>query len=102
MPLAYSRLPMIAAAVPTKMAMLLRRAALEVELRAKQAAPVDTGHLRASISMSGGGLRYVVTAAAAYSIYVELGTRKMSAQPYLVPSLRQAWPGLIAALRGLV
>lgn len=102
MPLAYSRLPMLAAAAPAQVSMALRRAAFEVESRAKQTAPVDTGHLRASISMSGGGLRYVVTAAAAYSVYVELGTRKMSAQPYLVPSLRQAWPGLIAALKGLV
>lgn len=102
MPLAYSRLPAIAAAAPHLVEAALAKTAHDVELVAKQLAPVDTGNLRASIGASGGGLRWRVTAAAHYAVFVELGTRKMSAQPYLVPALRQMWPGFVTALRGLV
>ena len=102
MPLAYSRIPVIAAAAPAVVSKALAVTAFRVQARAQQTAPYDTGHLRGSIAASGGGLRWRVTAAAAYAIYVELGTRKMSARPYLVPALRQEVPMLMQALRGLV
>lgn len=102
MPLAYSRIPIIAATAPAVVSRALAAAAFKVQARAQQTAPYDTGHLRASIAASGGGLRWRVSAAAAYALYVELGTRKMSAQPYLVPALRQEVPMLMRALRGLV
>lgn len=102
MPLAYTRIPVIAAAAPAKVAQALAATAFRVEARAKQTAPVDTGHLRGSIGAEGGGLRWRVLAAAEYAVFVELGTRRMSAQPYLVPALRQETPFLIRALGGLV
>jgi len=101
-PLAYSRIPAIAARTPAVVAAALAKVAHDVELGAKGLAPVDTGHLRASIAAGGGGMTWRVTAAAAYAIYVELGTRKMSAQPYLVPALRTEWPKVTTHLRGLV
>lgn len=59
---------------------------------ARAVVPVDTGRLRASLSLD------VATPNAAprlrvgstdvpYSVYVELGTSRMRAQPYLAPSL---------------
>lgn len=102
MPLVYTRLPAIASAAPGVVSRALAAMAFKVESRAKQIAPIDTGNLRASIGASGAGLRWRVTAAAEYSLYVELGTRRMSAQPYLVPALRQEVPMMLHALRGLV
>ncbi|WWT39948.1 hypothetical protein [Microcystis phage Mae-JY09] len=102
MPLVYSRLTAIASASPAIIARALAATAFKVEGAAKRNAPVDTGNLRGSIAASGHGLRWRVTAAAEYALYVELGTRKMSAQPYLVPALRQEMPSLLKALGALV
>jgi len=102
MPLAYSRIPAIAAAAPRVVEAALAKVAHDVELGAKQRAPVDTGHLRASIGAEGGGMRWRVNAAAGYAVYVELGTRKMSAQPFLVPALRTEFPKVLTHLKGLV
>lgn len=60
-----------------------------VEL-AKEIVPVRTGNLRDSIDMKISGDTVIVGSDVNYSIYVELGTSKMSAQPYLIPSLFQA------------
>jgi HK97 gp10 family phage protein len=49
-------------------------------------APVDTGYLRDHIvSEDSGDGRATVTSEAEYSIYVEFGTRFMSAQPFFFP-----------------
>ena len=59
-----------------------------IERMAKVKAPVDTGALKNSIfSAKAGNLTYKVTAPQHYAIYVEKGTRKMRAQPYLKPAL---------------
>lgn len=72
---------------------LLRRA-VRVEAAAKRACPVDTGRLRASlthvIEEDGEGLYAVVGTNVEYAIYVELGTGRTRAQPYLRPALRAA------------
>jgi len=67
------------------------RRALFVESAAKQLTPVDTGRLRGSITMeltrdSKGVVAYVGTNVE-YAIYVEMGTSRMRAQPYLIPAL---------------
>ncbi|BAU59882.1 hypothetical protein Javan531_0034 [Streptococcus phage Javan531] len=36
---------------------------------------------------------------ALYSIYLELGTRKMEAQSFLDPALRKEWPVLMANIK---
>ena len=71
-----------------------------IERMAKVKAPVDTGALKNSIfSAKAGNLTYKVTAPQHYAIYVEKGTRKMRAQPYLKPALDAERPKLISNLR---
>lgn len=73
-----------------------------IERMAKVKAPVDTGALKNSIfSAKAGNLTYKVTAPQHYAIYVEKGTRKMRAQPYLKPALDAERPKLISNLRKL-
>lgn len=48
--------------------------------------PVRTGFLRSTIQKAGGGSHWIVTATAAYAIFVEFGTRFMAAQPFLRPA----------------
>ena len=72
--------------------------------KGKQArmATVDTGALKNTIfSAKAGNLTYKVTAPQHYAIYVEKGTRKMRAQPYLKPALDAERPKLISNLRKL-
>ena len=56
----------------------------------QQIVAVDTGKLRescyAEIDISGGTVRLVIGAGEPYAIYVELGTFKMEAQPYIRPT----------------
>lgn len=67
----------------------LVRGALKVELAAKEMCPVDTGRLRGSITTD---KRYIqkylvkVGTNVDYGIYVEFGTKKMDARPYLFPA----------------
>ena len=69
------------------------KAGLKVEGDAKMMAPVDTGALRNSITTSGrttaDGAQASVGTSLEYAPYVELGTSRASAQPYLQPSLQK-------------
>lgn len=59
--------------------------------QARALAPVDSGELRDSITYevrrTASSLAIVVLAGADHALYVELGTSRMSAQPYLRPVL---------------
>ena len=57
----------------------------KVERQAKELVPIDTGALRSSISTSGGGLDYSITASTPYAKYIEDGTRPhiITGNPYL-------------------
>lgn len=72
---------------------ILRRT-LAVERAAKRLCPVDTGRLRSSITheiqKDGRGLVGVVGTNVSYAAYVEFGTSRMRAQPYLRPALAEA------------
>lgn len=71
---------------------ILRRTA-KVEAAAKQNCPVDTGRLRSSISHElalDGGIVGRVGTNVFYAPFVELGTSRMSAQPFLRPALSAA------------
>lgn len=60
---------------------------------AQQKAPVDTGKLESSIEgtvkTDGDNIVMLVGSPVEYAIYVEAGTSKMAAQPYLRPALEQ-------------
>ena len=68
----------------------IEKAALTLEKNAKQNCPVDTGKLRASITTEVGNLEAEVGTNVEYAPYVEFGTSKQSAQPFMRPALDKA------------
>ena len=67
---------------------------VNVQSTAKSLCPVDTGRLRSSIQTTsprstGTGLSVRIGSNVNYARYVELGTRRMRARPYLRPALSQ-------------
>jgi len=62
--------------------------AIKVETDAKKLAPVDTGRLRSSITHDWKGTTARVGTDVNYAPYIELGTYKQKAQPYLYPALQ--------------
>lgn len=67
---------------------VVRHNGAEMQAKAQQNAPVDTGYLKRSIGIENtdGGMAAEVEPTADYAPYVELGTRFMEAQPYLKPA----------------
>lgn len=63
----------------------------EMQKKAQRNAPVDTGNLKNNIGLeiSDGGMTATVESTADYSVYVELGTRLMEAQPYMKPAFEE-------------
>lgn len=81
----------------------VRKTLFDIEQDAKATAPVDTGNLRNSISteVEYGGMGGEVGPTAEYGIYVELGTSRMGAQPYLGPAFDRRAPQLSRVLASL-
>lgn len=77
-------------------------AGIDCQARAKQNCPVDTGRLRASIQYQPYILSCQVGTDVNYCWYVELGTHKMAARPYLYPAYVKASRGLLDEIKGLV
>lgn len=78
----------------------LELSSLRIERNAKVNAPVDTGTLKNTIfSAKAGNLTYKITAPQHYAIFVEKGTRKMNAQPFLKPAIDAERPKIISNLR---
>lgn len=77
------------------MAKELMRRARFVESRAKELCAVDTGRLRASITtvpvMVDGELAVQIGTNVDYAPYLEEGTRRMAARPFLAPALDAAF-----------
>lgn len=71
----------------------VQKAALLVEGTAKMTAPVDTGALRNSITSNSEttstGAEASIGSSLEYAAYVELGTSRNQAQPYLHPALQK-------------
>ena len=108
----------VAQEIDQKANKLVRAAAFKIERRAKGSAPVDTGFLRNSIYVrtedssdqkgSGGELFPELPAAAhneawiavgaTYGIYLEYGTSRQPAQPYLVPAVEAERQPFLTAL----
>ena len=57
---------------------------------AEQLVPVDTGYLQSTIHAEQEGDDAVVMVDADYAGFVEFGTYKMAAQPYLYPAVMQS------------
>lgn len=65
-------------------------------------APVDTGHLKRSITLETDSMTATVQEHTDYGIYVELGTRKMAAQPYIKPAFNSVKDTFVSDLRKAV
>lgn len=76
----------------------VRRSAFAIEARAKQAAPVDTGNLRNSISTTSSGLSAEIGPTASYGIYLEMGTWRMAPRSYLTPAFKATVPEFVSAM----
>lgn len=95
-----NRWPSIIRGLETKADQIVRKAAMDIEARAKMLSPVDTGVLRSSIQATAVGPRHWrVTVGADYGVYVEYGTRYNRPQPFLDPAVQQVWPSFQAAMR---
>ena len=80
-----------------------RKAVMDIEGRAKGRAPVDTGFLRSSIQGSmTGETEGRVDALAHYAVFVEFGTSRMGAQPYLIPAAEEVAPVYKQAVKAAV
>lgn len=99
-----NRLPRATDAVHAAVVEQVRRSTLEVEERAKQVVPVDTGTLRRSIHsvFEAGGLRGIVGPSVDYGAPVEFGTRHMAARPYMRPAAALVLPRFDDEIRAIL
>lgn len=113
------KLPTMGRRAEERLGQVVRKTALDIEAAAKLRCPVDTGACRASIhsvtdrtngysaaaaatkAANGGAevfpaerpegpMQAIVAVAAAHGIYVEMGTTRMPARPYVTPAFEQA------------
>jgi HK97 gp10 family phage protein len=79
---------------------ILAGGALDIESTAKELAAVDKGLMRSSIHMVKENVRrYKVSCNVNYAIFVEFGTVKMAAQPFMFPAYLMHRDDIIAALK---
>lgn len=71
---------------PELMESIVEETAIRVDAEAKKKCPVDTGNLRASISMEIDGFEAEVGTNVEYASFVEYGTSKSAAQPFMTPA----------------
>lgn len=64
--------------------------------------PVDTGHLKRSITLEVSSMTAKVQEHTEYGKWVETGTRKMAAQPFMKPALNSVEGAFVADLRKAV
>lgn len=67
----------------------------EVQKKARAIVPIDTGRLRKSINYQVGKSRVLIGPDTDYDIFVEEGTYKMRARPYLRPGLLKSESAII-------
>lgn len=97
-----SRLGKIAEGSVPKAAAAVQKTTFAIAQDAQTSAPVDTGKLWASVQPEiVAPLTGVVKVGAEYGHYVEFGTTKMAAQPYLIPAAEQNRAMFMAAMRGV-
>ncbi len=88
-------------AVEKRIAGVLTELAPIIVSSAKRRCPVDTGRLRRSISSVVGKNKLTVGSRVLYAAYVEGGTPKMAAQPYLRTGLMENLRRIKAVFRGI-
>ncbi len=118
----YNVLPEVGERMLQTLDQIVRKAAFDIEAKAKAKAPVDTGFLKSSIYVEtahgstygkaggeGNGemlpeveppkkYQAIVAVGASYGVFIEFGTSRMPAQPYLTPAAEEVRPEFEAAL----
>jgi HK97 gp10 family phage protein len=95
----FNRLPELPAATRRRISQVVRKVASDVEARAKQIVPVDTGATKNSIrAQTVNELTSEVVVGTHYAAYLEFGTHKMPARPYLRPAVEAVRPAFEAAI----
>ena len=100
----FDKFPQIAAAMPEKTSQVVRKATFDIEGQAKNRAPVDTGALKNSISteFEDNGLTGIIAPHMEYATFVEFGTKRMSAQPYMTPAAEAVAPAFVSAMKEML
>lgn len=128
----FNRFPEIAAALPKETDEVVRKAAFDIEARAKDRARVDTGALKSSIyvTLGSGESDYAQAASAAqaanpgvevlppadkpqahealvgpsveYGAFVEFGTRNTPAHPFMIPAAEEVRPAFVEAMKKML
>lgn len=99
----FNDLPRLRGELRQRAGAAIRKAAHDIEAGAKNVVPVDTGNLKNSIQTTmEGDLTAVVGTHVEYAPYVEYGTRRMAARPYLGPAAEAVRPSLEAAMKDLL
>lgn len=80
----------------------VKASCIKVENRAKHLAPVDTGRLKSSITHEANKSDGRVGTNLEYSPYVELGTKRSQAQPFLRPALQDCKSEILQLFRDVV
>lgn len=89
----YNNLSKIAAKMPGAVDKIVRKAAFDIEAHAKTVVPVDTGMLKNSITTEfPGQTKAIIAPHTEYAGYVEFGTRRQRAQPYMRPAVEKVAP----------
>ena len=101
-----TKLNEIIAKLPANRDKIVKAVAFEVLREAQQKAPVDTGALRANADVNtkyaGDGIMSVEFYQE-YAPYVELGTYKMAARPFLTPAVEAGEKKLVSLIKeGLI
>lgn len=99
----FNGLPKLRGQLRSRASAIVRATALSIETDAKARAPVDTGALRGSIHTEVvTDLSAIVGPSVDYGDYVEYGTSRMAAQPFMTPAAEAARPRFIAAMKKLL
>jgi len=80
----------IAENAPQVDGLIAEAASQAIQTQAQANAPVRTGFLRSSITRLVSGGRFVVSALAGYAGYVEYGTSRSAARPFMTPAAESA------------
>mgnify|MGYP001615464388 FL=1 len=99
-----SRLRSLIDKLRPELAAVVAIAAHNVEGRAKELVPVDTGATKNSIqpTFQSGGLAARIGPSTSYAPFLEFGMHRRRARPFMVPALEQNRQPFIDAVRELV
>lgn len=94
----FNRFGAIAAALEKGGGQIVRKGAYDVQGRAQDFAPVDTGNLKNSITASElAALQWIVGTVVEYAPHQEWGTVNQSGTPFMRPAVERVRPGYVEA-----